>query len=350
MSRWRIALYLLAAIAAGGCSTTPKYAVSFDAGAEMPRDGLSARSKPASISKESPEQLRADGHVAIGRLRVVAERNATPHLPEAAARYGADLLVLETDNHPTTVSDSDCVQVVRETEPSVCLMWNLETGICNHWREPGAFECGQWSTRTARLVESRAQLWRREPLAAALLQDRGAVKAALRQGADLNAAWSPLRQAILQARPGIVEALLSGGAKADSTSVGLAARTGNLEALRALLADKAPVNDSYFRRGAPGQGYTTPLHDAVDGGNVEAVRLLIAEGADVNAVPSFGSTALRLAVAAGRVEIVRVLLAAGADLGRKGLDGISARDEAEAVARDKGDSEVMELLKGSATR
>lgn len=343
MARRRIALCLLAAIAAGGCASAPKYAVSFDASAEMPRDGLSARGKPATLSKESAEQLRAGGHVAVGSLRVVAERNATPHLREAAARYGADLLVLEADNRPTTVSDSDCVQVVRETEPSVCLKWDMETGVCNHWREPSAFECGQWTTRTASLVESRAQLWRREPLAAALMRDRTAVEAALREGADPNAAWSPLRQAILNPLPGIVEALLAASAKADAASLGLAARNGNLEALHALLAHKAPVNDAYFRRGAFGQGYTTALHDAVDGGHVESVRLLLGKGAQVNAIPSFGSTALRQAVAAGRVEIVRVLLEAGADPERKGLDGVSAVDEA-AAERATGDTKLTELL------
>jgi hypothetical protein len=344
MARWRLALCLVAAVTAAGCASAPKYAVSFEPAAELPRDGLPARAAPAEPSTESPAALQAAGHVALGTLRVIAERNATPLLPEAAARYGADRLTLEQDNRPTTLDRAQCVQVVRETEPSVCLHWDMETGVCNHWREAGAFECGQWGTRATRLVESRARLWRREPLAAALLRDRGAVETALREGADPNAAWSPLRQAILHPRPGIVEALLAGGAKADAAALGLAARSGNLEALRALLAHKAPVNTRYFRPGAFGQGYTTPLHDAVDGGPVEAVRLLLASGADVNAIPSFGSTALRLAVAAGRVEIVRVLLEAGADAGRKGLDGVSARDEAAAIASKTGDAGIAELL------
>ena len=342
MSPARTALCLLAALAAGGCASAPKYALSFEPDAEMPREGLSPRGKPASPSTDSPERLQSGGHVAIGRLRVIAERDATPHLREAAARYGADLLVLEQENRPTTIADVECVQVVRETEPSVCLKWDMDTGVCNHWKEPSAFECGQWSTRAAHLVESRAQLWRREPLAAALLRDRAAVEAALREGADPNADWSPLRQAILHSRPGIAEALLAAGAKPDAAAVGLAARSGNLDALQALLAHKAPVNESYFRRGAFGQGYTTPLHDAVDGGHVESVRLLLGKGADVNAIPSFGSTALRVAVAAGRVEIVRVLLEAGADPGRKGLDGVSAVDEA--VARGNRDAGIVELL------
>jgi hypothetical protein len=60
------------------------------------------------------------------------------------------------------------------------------------------------------------------------------------------------------------------------------------------------------------------------------VRELLSHGANVNAVSSYGWTALILSSFNGHVEVVRAMLAAGADKHHVNANG----DTATAVARD----------------
>lgn len=85
-----------------------------------------------------------------------------------------------------------------------------------------------------------------------------------------------------------------------------AARRGDTEAVRALLAGGAEIN----RRN--GNGGTALMYAAV-GGHTEIVDLLIRHGADVDARGTNGWGALMVACAKGYVPIVERLLAAGAD-------------------------------------
>jgi ankyrin repeat protein len=60
----------------------------------------------------------------------------------------------------------------------------------------------------------------------------------------------------------------------------------------------------------------TPIADAARQGDVQAVRTLLAQGADVNASAGDGMTALHWAAERGDVEMTRVLLSARADVAR----------------------------------
>jgi ankyrin repeat protein len=68
------------------------------------------------------------------------------------------------------------------------------------------------------------------------------------------------------------------------------------------------------------------LMDAARTGNAEAVKALLAAGADVNAKDADGNTALMAAAKKGRTppETVKALLAAGADINAKNNKGETA--------------------------
>ena len=85
-----------------------------------------------------------------------------------------------------------------------------------------------------------------------------------------------------------------------------AARTGDTEALRALLQKKADVNAT------EGDG-STALHWASYRDNVEGARLLLRAGAKVNAANDLGATPLWAASQNGSEAMVRLLLDAGAN-------------------------------------
>ncbi|XP_068249187.1 ankyrin repeat and SOCS box protein 3-like [Palaemon carinicauda] len=101
-----------------------------------------------------------------------------------------------------------------------------------------------------------------------------------------------------------------------STSVGMAARVGNIALLQELLHNGSPTN------GHDNRGWR-PLHEAADGGHVECVRLLLAcDDAEVDALTHEGTTALQLACKSGSEyeDVVRLLLSAGADPNMKSGD------------------------------
>jgi ankyrin repeat protein len=95
----------------------------------------------------------------------------------------------------------------------------------------------------------------------------------------------------------------------------IAARKGNLVAVKLLLENGAEVNSGSHgnRRRA--------LHIAATHGDVEIARLLLEKGADVNVkVGGYGYTPLLLAVQEGSIGVLKVLLEHGVDINAKGYD------------------------------
>jgi uncharacterized protein len=181
--------------------------------------------------------------------------------------------------------------------------------------------------------------------------DRGAIRALIKQRADVNAAqadgmtalhWAaqlddleiaktlldakanvtvtnrygvtPLSLACQNGNAAIVELLLERGADPNTTLRGgetvlmTAARTGKAGAVKALLKRGADAN-AKERRGQ------TPLMWAAVDGHTEVVELLIKAGADIHAtLPESGFTAFFFAVRDGRADVVRALLKAGVDV------------------------------------
>jgi ankyrin repeat protein/thiol-disulfide isomerase/thioredoxin len=107
--------------------------------------------------------------------------------------------------------------------------------------------------------------------------------------------------------------LLRDGAKVDArtdsfaTPLILAARTGNVAIVQALLKTGADVN---AQEGANGD---SALMYAAVRGNIPLVRVLLDAKAQVRLKDAVGQTALHLAARNGEIEVMELLLAAGAD-------------------------------------
>jgi hypothetical protein len=144
--------------------------------------------------------------------------------------------------------------------------------------------------------------------AKALLKAGGDVKAANRYGV------TPLSLACTNGSGAMVSLLLDIGCRSEhalpggETALMTAARTGRLDAVRALLARGADVHAKDPRRGQ------TALMWAAAEGNVDVVDALLAAGADWKARLDSGYTAFLFAVREGRAGVVRTLLKAGADV------------------------------------
>ncbi|HEY6508224.1 MAG TPA: ankyrin repeat domain-containing protein [Vicinamibacterales bacterium] len=156
------------------------------------------------------------------------------------------------------------------------------------------------------------------PLAAAVKrQDAVAVKALLRQKAQVNApdaeGMTALHWAAHYNDLTTVRALLAAGAKATVanrfgvTPLHEAATLGNVAMVSALLRAGADADATY------GDG-ETPLMVAARAGSVDVVKALVERGAKVNATEQFrGQTALMLAANENHAAVVKALLDAGAN-------------------------------------
>ena len=101
--------------------------------------------------------------------------------------------------------------------------------------------------------------------------------------------------------------VLVSGATVPESPVADAAMRGDIEAVRALLKDGADVN------AAQGDGMTA-LHWAAEAGDVEMVGMLLYAGANLQGVTRLGDyTPLHLATKAGKESVAALLLEAGAD-------------------------------------
>ena len=89
-----------------------------------------------------------------------------------------------------------------------------------------------------------------------------------------------------------------------------AARTGNIDRVRELIAAGANVNQQDI------DGWT-PLHLAAYNGHQAVVQALIAAGADVNQQDNDGRTPLHRAACYGHQEVVQALIAAGANVNQQ---------------------------------
>ena len=148
--------------------------------------------------------------------------------------------------------------------------------------------------------------------------DRDAVRALLKQGADVNAAqgdgFTALHWAAKKGDAELAGVLVVAGANVRAatrlggfTPLHLAAEAGSAPAVVALLKGGADANAATLT-GA------TPLMFAASSGNTAAVQALLDAGAKPNAAEADrGHTALMFAASANRVEVVKLLLKRGAD-------------------------------------
>jgi uncharacterized protein len=154
---------------------------------------------------------------------------------------------------------------------------------------------------------------------AAMKGDRDAVRALLKQGADVSAAkgdgMTALHFAAEHGDAAMTEMLVYAGANvAAVTRIGqytplhLASRAGSAAVVEALLKAGANVSARTTTSGV------TPLHLAAAAGSEQVVTLLLDHGADADAKESeWGQTPLMFAAADNRVQAIQVLLARGAD-------------------------------------
>jgi len=153
--------------------------------------------------------------------------------------------------------------------------------------------------------------------AAAMNNDKDAVHALLKNGADVNAALGD-----------------------GTTALHWAAMKGNAEIARMLIFAGANL------RATTRLGAYTPLYLAAKGGHAEVVAALLAAGADARAVTSNGTTPLMIAAAAGDTRTITALVENGSD--------INARDEAKgetplmfAAAFNRAEAVTLLLARGA---
>ena len=154
---------------------------------------------------------------------------------------------------------------------------------------------------------------------AAMKGDRDAVRALLKQGADVSAAkgdgMTALHFAAERGDAAMTDMLVYAGANVSAvtrighyTPLHLASRAGNAAVVQALIKAGASVSARTTTSGV------TPLHLAASSGSGDVVGLLLDYGADADAKESeWGQTPLMFAAAENRVNAITVLLQRGAD-------------------------------------
>jgi len=185
---------------------------------------------------------------------------------------------------------------------------------------------------------------------AAMRRDHAALRALLKQGADVNAAqgdgmtalhWAATHGDVEEARM-----LIYAGARVDAltrngnyTPLHLAAKAGTPTAVRALLDAGANANAKTSSGGA------TPLHLAAAQGSTESITALLDKGATVDAREgAWAQTPLMWASAFNRVPAMQVLLKRGADIAAVSrVEDIPARERADRAANQLRNRRVAAL-------
>ncbi len=148
--------------------------------------------------------------------------------------------------------------------------------------------------------------------------DKETVRAALKSGADVNAAqgdgMTALHWAALKNDAEVARMLIKAGANVTATTrlggytpLLLAARNGSVAVIDELVTAGANPN-------AATTNGTTALMMAAAAGRADGVRALLDHGADANAKEVRGETALMFAAASGRVDAIKVLASRGAEV------------------------------------
>ena len=200
------------------------------------------------------------------------------------------------------------------------------------------------------LIEHHADVNARQPDGAAALHwaahwdEIEIAEALIRAGGRVDAVndygVTPLSLACTNGSGSMIELLLNAGADPNDrvngqTALMLAANTGRVDAVRALLAHGAEIDATEPERGQ------TALMWAVVEGHTEVVKLLLESGADVQARSNNGFTPLLFAAREDHgLEMARILLANGADLNETALDGSGVL----LVATVRGHAELIEFL------
>jgi uncharacterized protein len=151
--------------------------------------------------------------------------------------------------------------------------------------------------------------------------DLVAVRAQIAKRVDVNTQATDGSTALLWAAYhsdlDMTRALLAAGAKP-----GVANRYGVTPLLQASRTGAAPVVQALLRAGADAKlapaGAEPALMGAARSGSMDTVKLLLETGADVNATDTYQQqTALMWAATEGHADVIKALLAAGADPNRK---------------------------------
>ena len=170
---------------------------------------------------------------------------------------------------------------------------------------------------------------------AILAEAANAVAALVGLGADVTVERDGLSTTDLAEATGndtILRLLHASGESVNATRLAIAARSGDLGRIEALLADGTDVN----ARNA--DGYTPILHAAM-AGNMDAVALLAERGGEAEAASGDGLTALGVLVMSGDVAAVDDFLSRGANADHR-MNGIPVLS----LAVVAGDDAMVDLL------
>ena len=175
--------------------------------------------------------------------------------------------------------------------------------------------------------------------------DAEAVRALIANGADVNeriitGGDTPLHRAASGGTAEVVEILLEAGALVNARNT-----FGDAPLHHAARNENSgEITQALLAGGADlyagDSDESTPLHWAAREGSVDMVLILLAEGMDVNTQSQWGDTPLHSAAGGGNTEVIRLLLDAGADVNAQ-----TSRGEAPLHrGAGSGNAEVVRLL------